>query len=169
MPPSLYDLDPKGTRRQREYDSQRATRSPRPGESTKGVSESNWRQKLEVERWIEETKMPSSKGEPTDPELREKIREEVKAEEKGTLCLSSPTTLRSSTELLLKFVQEEAKATGRRGKLGRWRGDTRLPGVTTRTQEITRIRRRKASPRRSLGQSDLGRSDLGRSDLGRSD
>ncbi|KAK6443481.1 hypothetical protein LTR95_000308 [Oleoguttula sp. CCFEE 5521] len=32
--------------------------------------------------------MPSSKGEPTDPELREKIKEEVKAEEKGTL--SSP-------------------------------------------------------------------------------
>ena len=28
-------------------------------------------------------KMPSSKGEPTDPELREKIKEEVKAEEKG--------------------------------------------------------------------------------------
>ncbi|CZT24755.1 uncharacterized protein RCC_10483 [Ramularia collo-cygni] len=27
--------------------------------------------------------MPSSKGEPTDPELREKIKEEVKAEEKG--------------------------------------------------------------------------------------
>jgi hypothetical protein len=29
--------------------------------------------------------MPSSKGEPTDPELREKIKEEVKAEEKGVL------------------------------------------------------------------------------------
>lgn len=28
-------------------------------------------------------KMPSSKGEPTDPELREKVKEEVKAEEKG--------------------------------------------------------------------------------------
>lgn len=27
--------------------------------------------------------MPSSKGEPTDPELREKIKEEVKNEEKG--------------------------------------------------------------------------------------
>jgi hypothetical protein len=27
--------------------------------------------------------MPSSKGEPTDPALREKIKEEVKAEEKG--------------------------------------------------------------------------------------
>ena len=27
--------------------------------------------------------MPSSKGEPTDPELREQIKEEVKAEEKG--------------------------------------------------------------------------------------
>jgi len=29
------------------------------------------------------TRMPSSKGEPTDPELREKIKEEVKNEEKG--------------------------------------------------------------------------------------
>lgn len=27
--------------------------------------------------------MPSSKGEPTDPELREQVKEEVKAEEKG--------------------------------------------------------------------------------------
>ena len=29
--------------------------------------------------------MPSSKGEPTDPELREQIKEEVKNEEKGML------------------------------------------------------------------------------------
>lgn len=29
--------------------------------------------------------MPSSKGNPTDPELREKIKEEVKNEEKGSL------------------------------------------------------------------------------------
>ena len=28
-------------------------------------------------------RMPSSKGEPTDPQLREKIKEEVKGEEKG--------------------------------------------------------------------------------------
>ncbi|KAK5120578.1 hypothetical protein LTR85_006234 [Meristemomyces frigidus] len=27
--------------------------------------------------------MPSSKGEPTDPELREKVKEEVKGEQKG--------------------------------------------------------------------------------------
>lgn len=27
--------------------------------------------------------MPSSKGTPTDPELREEVKEEVKAEEKG--------------------------------------------------------------------------------------
>lgn len=32
--------------------------------------------------------MPSSKGEPTDPELREKIKEEVKAEEKGEISPS---------------------------------------------------------------------------------
>ena len=30
-------------------------------------------------------KMPSSKGNPTDPELREEVKEEVKAEEKGEL------------------------------------------------------------------------------------
>ena len=29
--------------------------------------------------------MPSSKGEPTDPELREKVKEEVKSESKGML------------------------------------------------------------------------------------
>jgi hypothetical protein len=29
--------------------------------------------------------MPSSKGEPTDPELREQIKEEVKNEEKGAV------------------------------------------------------------------------------------
>ncbi|KAK0878341.1 hypothetical protein LTR87_007879 [Friedmanniomyces endolithicus] len=28
--------------------------------------------------------MPSSKGEPTDPDLREKVKEEVKGESKGT-------------------------------------------------------------------------------------
>lgn len=32
-------------------------------------------------------KMPSSKGEPTDPELREKVKEEVKAEEKGKVSI----------------------------------------------------------------------------------
>lgn len=32
--------------------------------------------------------MPSSKGEPTDPELREKIKEEVKNEEKGVSTLN---------------------------------------------------------------------------------
>lgn len=30
-------------------------------------------------------RMPSSKGEPTDPELREQVKEEVKAEEKGEI------------------------------------------------------------------------------------
>lgn len=33
-------------------------------------------------------KMPSSKGEPTDPELRERVKEEVKAEEKGMFLMS---------------------------------------------------------------------------------
>lgn len=31
--------------------------------------------------------MGSSKGEPTDPDLRERIKEEVKNEEKGTIVL----------------------------------------------------------------------------------
>lgn len=34
--------------------------------------------------------MPSSKGEPTDPELREKVKEEVKSEEKGMALNSFP-------------------------------------------------------------------------------
>ena len=51
--------------RTREYDSQRATFPP-----------SNNKNKTH-------DTMPSSKGEPTDPELREKIKEEVKNEEKG--------------------------------------------------------------------------------------
>lgn len=51
-----FDLDLKFTRRQREYDSQRATVIPSRKKS-RGA----------------ESKMPSSKGEPTDPELREKI------------------------------------------------------------------------------------------------
>ena len=54
--------------REKEYDSQRATFN-----RTKSSSS--------------DIKMPSSKGEPTDPELREKIKEEVKNEEKGTLGL----------------------------------------------------------------------------------
>lgn len=37
--------------------------------------------------------MPSSKGEPTDPELREKIKEEVKAETKGTIDCSMSFSL----------------------------------------------------------------------------
>jgi len=32
--------------------------------------------------------MPSSKGEPTDPKLREEIKEEVKDEEKGTVVFT---------------------------------------------------------------------------------
>lgn len=37
--------------------------------------------------------MPSSKGEPTDPELREKIKEEVKNEEKGASWTFRPEDL----------------------------------------------------------------------------
>jgi hypothetical protein len=35
--------------------------------------------------------MPSSKGNPTDPELREEVKEEVKAEDKGETMASYPT------------------------------------------------------------------------------
>jgi hypothetical protein len=55
------------SRRYRAYDEQRATLKPKQSVSSQDSSS-----------------MPSSKGEPTDPELREKIKEEVKAEEKGT-------------------------------------------------------------------------------------
>jgi hypothetical protein len=44
--------------------------------------------------------MPSSKGTPTDPELREKIKEEVKAEEKGQRAKHSIFT----TSLILTLV-----------------------------------------------------------------
>lgn len=37
--------------------------------------------------------MTSSKGEPTDPELREKVKEEVKAEEKGMRPIGKTTNL----------------------------------------------------------------------------
>lgn len=43
--------------------------------------------------------MPSSKGEPTDPELREKIKEEVKAEEKGKLPAIQRSTIRACLRL----------------------------------------------------------------------
>lgn len=48
------------------YDLQRATFKPRRNFANASINS-----------------MPSSKGEPTDPELREKIKEEVKNEEKG--------------------------------------------------------------------------------------
>lgn len=57
-------------KRLREYDYQRATLKPRPKFAPTSTDN-----------------MPSSKGEPTDPELREKIKEEVKNEEKGRLVI----------------------------------------------------------------------------------
>jgi hypothetical protein len=42
-----------------------------------------------------EKRMPSSKGNPTDPELREQVKEEVKAEEKGMVHLMSSLSLLS--------------------------------------------------------------------------
>jgi hypothetical protein len=39
--------------------------------------------------------MPSSKGNPTDPELREQVKEEVKAEEKGMVHLMISLSLPS--------------------------------------------------------------------------
>ena len=48
--------------------------------------------------------MPSSKGEPTDPELREKIKEEVKAEEKGIVPTFRTTYVQSTYLLLTLYV-----------------------------------------------------------------
>lgn len=70
------DLHLKSTKRQKEYDSQRAT--PTPRSSSKSQS-----QRYPGGSVKASAIMPSSKGEPTDPELREKIKEEVKNEEKG--------------------------------------------------------------------------------------
>lgn len=84
MPPSYdWDLHPKFTRRQREYDSQRATPSPRSAS----------RSSTNSPHGAGGAKMPSSKGEPTDPELREKIKEEVKNEEKGASWTFRPEDL----------------------------------------------------------------------------
>ena len=60
----MYPSPPDNSQRDREYNSQRAIFKPKSIPNLK--------------------KMPSSKGEPTDPELREKIKEEVKNEEKGS-------------------------------------------------------------------------------------
>jgi hypothetical protein len=49
--------------------------------------------------------MPSSKGEPTDPELREKIKEEVKNEEKGIHNHNATSSISATviSKLRLKF------------------------------------------------------------------
>jgi hypothetical protein len=49
--------------------------------------------------------MPSSKGEPTDPELREKIKEEVKNEEKGIHNPNATSSISATmiSKLKLKF------------------------------------------------------------------
>jgi hypothetical protein len=60
--------------------------------------------------------MPSSKGEPTDPELREKIKEEVKAEEKGLSILKSILLNFITSELRLIFVEG-----GGKGKWSAWK------------------------------------------------
>lgn len=65
------------SRRSRAYDDQRATFAPR----VRSFHSTN------------PSKMPSSKGEPTDPELREQVKEEVKGEQKGTLTIHHQLTL----------------------------------------------------------------------------
>ncbi|KAF2770956.1 hypothetical protein EJ03DRAFT_373279 [Teratosphaeria nubilosa] len=60
-----YPARMSSSQRLRAYDLQRATLPPPTTSSSRLYT------------------MPSSKGEPTDPELREQVKEEVKAEEKG--------------------------------------------------------------------------------------
>jgi len=96
------------------------------------------------------TSMPSSKGEPTDPELREEIKEEVKEEEKGNShCPSYPTQL-PFLQILWRVDDRQvaARAAGRRGKPVRWRDSTKRKAATTRTRAGTRTKRRKALRRR---------------------
>lgn len=45
-------------------------------------------------------RMPSSKGEPTDPKLREEVKEEVKAEEKGEIVSFSSDAVRTGRSQL---------------------------------------------------------------------
>ncbi len=68
--PSRMSLESK---RSRAFDDQRASFVPRTRVPAVSVSTLSHRQT-----------MSSSKGEPTDPELREKVKEEVKGESKGT-------------------------------------------------------------------------------------
>ncbi len=60
--------------------------------------------------------MTSSKGEPTDPELREKIKEEVKAEEKGTF---TPQTSKESAESISDSLSWNTG--GGKGKWSVWK------------------------------------------------
>lgn len=73
-----WTLYPETTKRQREYDSQRATQQTRFREAKFGGASN----RTEA--------MPSSKGEPTDPELRDEKRKEVKNMEKGASSLLDP-------------------------------------------------------------------------------
>jgi hypothetical protein len=59
--------------------------------------------------------MPSSKGTPTDPELREKIKEEVKAEEKGM------TALFSFRSILIRVLNADSLQGGGAGSWSAWK------------------------------------------------
>jgi hypothetical protein len=79
--------------------------------------------------------MPSSKGNPTDPELREQIKEEVKSEQKG-----NSNVLKS----FLTSLQAVVLVLGRLGKLLNLRRDTKLRAVTTRMSLAPKISQKKA-------------------------
>ena len=98
---------------------------------------------------VHQIRMGSSKGEPTDPELREKIKEEVKAEEKGVYCEKAQVDMKFRTYSLTRFLKVVVRDNGLLGKQERWLADMRPRAATTRTPETTRIRRRKGSQRRS--------------------
>jgi len=90
--------------------------------------------------------MPSSKGEPTDPELREKVKEEVKNEEKGQ-CHAKfyEWSEVAMTDNSIQVVEKEA---GRRGKPARCQSVTRLRAVIIKILVIIRTRPRRGRLRR---------------------
>lgn len=127
------------TRRQRSYDSQRAELRPRSSKRPQSSSTTNTSSTRSSNRDYLLTRvshlpphvkaaMPSSKGEPTDPELRERIKEEVKAEEKGEWSHHPTKSLAGRTGKTLIDGPEQvvAKAAGQLGKRASWHEGMRL-------------------------------------------
>lgn len=88
------------------------------------------------------SRMPSSKGKPTDPQLREEVKEEVKQESKGKYVWSNGQTS-------LTARQAVEPAAGRHGKPRRWHADMNRRVVTTKTPGRTRTRPKREHRKRN--------------------